>query len=813
MQQSKWNDGWKFWKDRDSFALVWNVPAEARTLSLPPDAMIEDPADPESPNGGNTGFRSAECDTYVKQFIAPEAWAGKTVLVKFEGVYMNALVYLNGQLVAQRPYGYSAFYARLDDYLRINAENELRVLVRAGAMPNSRWYSGAGIYRDVWLLTAPKTHIAPDGVWLETESADAEAAVVRLKAELENEAAEAKEVTLRSVISSAEGEAAADSLRVFLLPGEKRTLTRRLTILNPRLWSDEHPALYRVDCRLLEDRTELDRQTVQTGIRLLQLDAKHGLRVNGVPVKLRGGWIHHDSGLLGAATYEESQLRQVRLLKQAGFNALRMSHQPASPAMLRACDALGVYVMDELADMWTRPKSAYDYALSFSDWWERDVEAMVREDRSHPGVILYSIGNEIPEIGTGGGSKTAHEIAERFRMLDPTRYTTAGINGVFAAGDRVPEIVADIAAEVSGGDGGGNVNDFMTLMDSHMDQIVTHPAVSERLEMACANLDVAGYNYMTARYASDAVSDPNRIMVGSETYPPEIARNWREVLRLPQVIGDFTWTAWDYIGEAGVGIPAYRLGEGGFGARYPAQLAFCGDFDLTGVRRPASYFRQIVFGLRTAPYLAVQDPRHYGKKLIKTPWVYSDAHHSWTWPGCEGKPVVVEVCGRAAEAELLLNGTSLGRKPIPKDGPEECRALFDISYAPGTLTAVLYDEEGTECGRDTLETTGAPTSIVLTEEPFQPEDQLRFFRVTLADAAGRSVDSPVYDLLLQARAADGALLGFGSGDPKSEHNYNEGLARTLCGTALAVLQSPRPGQPISLSVGAEGLQSASVLLS
>ena len=555
MKMEKWNEGWKFWPDKDSFALVWDIPETAREVTLPHDAMIEEAADENSPNGGNTGFRNGECYTYVKLFTAPKEWKTRKVQVRFEGIYMNAMVYLNGQLIAKRPGGYSVFYADLNDYMRYDKENELRVLVRAGAMTNSRWYSGAGIYRDVYLCTGGLTGIVPDGVRVQTENLDgivngqAELAVLKVETEIEQRESVSKDILLETVITDPSGkEIVKESTHVFLTAGEKRTLQQRIAIENARLWSEAAPALYQVKSSLFcaECGEVLDEAESSMGIRTLALDAKRGLRVNGEEVKLRGACIHHDSGILGAATFEEAQYRQVKLLKEAGFNAIRMSHHPMAPAMLRACDRLGMYVMDELSDMWNRMKSNYDYGLVFEEWWREDVEMMVRKDFNHPSVVLYSIGNEIPEIGTDGGSKTGHEISALFHELDPVRYTTAGINGVFAAGDSIPEIVADISADMQAkGEISGNVNDFMTIMDTKMDQIVVHPAITKRLEKACATLDVAGYNYMTARYALDKENYPNRVIVGSETYPPEIARNWAEVEKYAHVIGDFTWTGWD----------------------------------------------------------------------------------------------------------------------------------------------------------------------------------------------------------------------------------------------------------------------------
>ena len=811
MIEQKWNDNWKFWVDKDSFALVWDIPEIARDISLPHDAMIEKPAHVDSLNGGNTGFRDGDIYTYVKMLHAPEEYKEKTVTLKFEGVYMNAFVYVNGQLAAKSPFGYTTFYAPLNDFLKYGEDNEIRVQVRAGAMTNSRWYSGAGIYRDVYLLESGLMHIVPEGVQVKTENADDAYATLRVATELENKTAVPQDLVIETVIKdNEENVVAKECTFATIFAGENRTLKQRIIVENPKLWSAENPKLYTFETKVYEntEAKELLDEAVDTfGIRTLAVDAKRGFRVNGKTVNLRGGCIHHDSGLLGAATYEDAQYRQILKMKEAGFNAIRMSHHPMAPAMLRACDEIGMYVMDETFDMWNRLKSNYDYGLYFQEWWEKDVTAMVRKDYNHPSVVLYSVGNEIPEIGTDKGAQTCQELSDKIRSLDDTRYTLASINGVFAAGDKVDQIVADVVAGLSAeGKIDGNVNDFMSLMDGHMDEIVVHKTISERLEKACAGVDIAGYNYMTARYEQDGKTYPNRVIVGSETYPPEIARNWELVERLPHVIGDFTWTGWDYIGEAGVGIPAYKWGEGGFGAAFPAQLAYPGDFDITGFRRPASYYREAVFGLRKKPYIAVQNPTHYGEFLIKTPWVISDAAASWNWDGMEGKPAIVEVYAQGDEVELLLNGTSLGKKAAGKEAG--FRTLFETTYEPGILTAISY-ENGHEIGRNELVTAGCERTLCVEKEEYvglkNAKQELVYVQVEMRDQNGVLVADDNQKITL---SVDGEVevLGFGSGNPKPNYNFNEGVTELFGGRAQIIVKKPEGKATLTVTAenGIEG---------
>ncbi len=649
MKKNNFNAGWSFWENKDSFALIWNIPDKAITVDLPYEPMILNKAYEDSTNGGSTGFRDSEVYTYVKLIDVSESDRDKVFKLQFEGIYMNALVYVNGQLAGKNPFGYSRFNVSLNRFLKYGAKNEIRVEARSGAMTNSRWYTGAGIYRDVYLLESGLTHISADGVRIKTENIDCNDAVITVATDIKNTLNTSLDLVLVNEIYFNQTLITKEKSVISTFDNEERTYNQRILIEDAKLWNEDSPNLYKCVSKLYNDKEELIDENIESfGIRTLSVDAKKGLRVNGQEVKLRGACIHHDSGLLGANTYFDAQYRQIKLLKDAGFNAIRSAHQPISVAMLKACDELGMYVMDELSDIWTRCKSNYDYGLYFDEWWQFDLESMVKKDYNHPSVVMYSLGNEIPEAATKLGVNISSKLNNRIKELDDTRHTLISLNAVFAAGEFVDEIVADVVADLkSKGKIEGNVNHFMQLLDAHLDDFVRHDTISGIIEKACATTDIAGYNYMTGRYEMDGVNYPNRVIVGSETYPPDIARNWGLVEKLSHIIGDFTWTGWDYIGEAGVGIPAYKFGEGGFGAKFPAQLAYCGDFDLTGRRRPLSYYREIVFGRRVEPYIAVQNPAKYGERLIKTPWILSDTLSSWTYEGFEGKPVVTEVyaCG------------------------------------------------------------------------------------------------------------------------------------------------------------------------
>lgn len=783
MKVEKWNDGWLYWKEEDAFALVWEISPEAKKVTLPHDAMLEEYACEESRNKGNTGYRDGGVYQYSKELAPKEAERDLVFMIRFEGVYMNAFVYVNAQLVTRHPYGYTGFYVCLNDYLKFGQKNEIRVVVRNSGMANSRWYSGGGIYRDVYLLKGDRTYLRPDGTFITTETLEDAAAVILVENEICSKTYGLREIYLETAILDPSGtQVAAEKVPVTVMEGEQRKLECRFYIEKPKPWTAETPSLYKMIARIYDDtQTLIDEKEESFGIRTLRVDAARGFRVNGKPVKLRGACIHHDSGIIGAATFYDAEYRRISKLKEAGFNCVRMAHHPSAPALLRACDELGMYVMEEAFDMWDRCKAENDYALFFDQWWESDVEAMVRTAYCHPSVILYSVGNEIPEIGTGHGAKRCHELTSKIKSLDKTRFTLAGINGVFSVGEMIPQVVSDVVG--NNGDGqGGNVNDFMAAMFGNMDKIVNHPEVSRRIEKACASTDIAGYNYMTDRYEPDGKAFPNRVIVGSETYPPAIAENWKIIKRNHHVIGDFTWTGWDYLGEAGVGVISYGESGAGMGMPFPCQIAYTGDFDVTGFRRPASYFREIVFGRRTEPYLCVQRPQRYGQLQHPTPWSLTDAVESWSFPGYEGKPVVVEVYAPGDEVELLVNGASVGRQ---KAGEEAgYRVLFETVYEPGTIRAVSY-ENGKETGSMELVSAGAPESV-RAEVTTGIRGELYYIDLLHCDKEGRLITEE--DILITLTTDAEVELHTGSGSHSPLMDYKDGKTMTWNGRALAIVR-------------------------
>ena len=818
MRRTPFNDGWTVGAKTNSFAeLIAGAGGEPQLVTLPHDALI---GAQRSPSGhAATAYFPSGSWEYKKTFELSPDNRGSAVLLEFDGVYRDAQVLVNGSLVAHRPGGYSDFTVQVDHMLRFGAPNEVKVEARAH--DDSRWYSGAGIYRSVWLLQAGRVHLVPGGLRLVTPEFDDDVAMVTVSAEVRNQSLGMSNAVLRQEILDADGGCvAAAEAPVTTVPGDILTARQRLCVPAPHRWGPGDPYLYTCRASLLEAGQLVDEESTTFGIRTLTADPTRGLRVNGESVLLRGACIHHDNGLLGAATIDRAEERRVELLKEAGFNAIRSAHNPLSKPMLAACDRLGMLVMDETFDMWTQPKSEHDYALRFPDWWEADVEAMVRKDFNHPSVILYSIGNEIPEAGTPMGARVGRALAEKIRSLDSTRLVTEGISGLLVGG---AELFAQLAAsrqssaqdpddpdeKAQNPDEETGVNTAMTQIADRLNALMTAPIVAENSAQAASYLDVVGYNYMESRFVMDGDLYPNRVIVGSETHPAAIDTGWAAVRRHAHVIGDFTWTGWDYLGEAGIGRTVYgqsdsTLGIQSFLGEYPWRTAWCGDIDITGHRRPQSYYREIVFGLRTDPYLAVQRTGHHGVAGAGTPWSWTDVVSSWSWAGHEGAPVTVEVYADADEVELFVNGRSAGRQPT--GAGHRYRAAFETTYEPGLLEAVVW-RDGIERGRTAVNS--AKEEVVLDarlDRPVIAADPRDLAFVTLSLVDGDGTLHVLRDRRIDVQVeGPGVLQALGSANPATEEGFAGPTCTTFDGRALAIVRPIGEGR-ITVRATADGCE-------
>jgi len=486
-------------------------------------------------------------------------------------------------------------------------------------------------------------------------------------------------------------------------------------------------------------------------------------------------------------------------MKEAGFNAVRSAHNPASKALLTACDRLGVYVMDEAFDMWEKLKNYSDHALFFEKGWKDVIHSMVRVDFNHPCVILYSTGNEISEIGTKRGYDMNRQMCTLFHELDPSRFTTNGINGAFAAGNSLIEIAAHLTGKDESEFADGDINKFMFLVATAMDKIVQHPVVGDILARADSTNDVMGYNYMTARYLTDHEAYPQRVMVGTETYPKQIAENWNIIQTCPAVIGDFTWTGYDYLGEVG-GPDAY-----------PNLMNPAGDLDIIGVRRPVSYYRELVFGLTEKPYICVREAENFSKPRIFGPWKFTDGVRSWTFDGHDGDMVTAEVFSNGDSVELFLNGTSLGRKKNGEKGGYY--TSFDLPYTRGELRAVSYRDD-IIIGEDVLRTSNGTLHINLNIEDYRylsNNSDIVFVNISLVDEFGERAVLAKNRLHLSIDG-DAELLSFASISEIHDHGFLKTSVIPGEGGALAVLRLPTDAA-CTIKVSSEELTSAKINIS
>ena len=802
-----------------------------RMVDLPHDYMISGDVYADAPSGAASGYYNAGVAHYVREIDIPAKWAGERIALRFDGAMMNASVDVNGSLAALKHYGYAPFEADITRHVYPGEKNRIFVTVNPSMQPNSRWYSGAGLFRGVEIVHMPKLHVAFGGLSCYTKKIEyapdgrPETAFLQVSAEIMNGYSDNRlaQATF-SLIDDKTGKTVSTSRTMTQVqPLSSGTAYMTLTVDDPLLWSAETPRLYRLQATVRDmgtyrthmiesDRPTKDTESVLFGIRTVEADVRHGLRINGKTVKLRGGCLHHDNGPIGAVSLYDAEARKVRKLKEAGFNAIRTTHNPPSAALIEACDRLGMYVFDEAFDAWGMGKQPGDYSQFFSTDWEKDLTAFVKRDRCHPSVVIWSTGNEITErAGLNNGYVWATKLAETIRSLDPSRPVSNAICSFWNGLDDLmqAEQMRRWKESASGGlqnaDPGGK-KDLLW---------------EEYTEAFANGLDVVGYNYLEDRYAQDHVMFPERVILGSENFPREIGIHWPMIDKTPWVIGDFTWTAWDYIGEAGIGKATFydpgdpRIGDPwGAPSPFPWRTANDADFDVTGVIRPQGIYRRIVWGSKETGLFSY-DPAVVCKVETLSSWGFPGVWQKWNWPGQEGRPVDVAVFSGAEEVELFINGVGFGRK---KAGEAPIHGmpltfLFRAEYRPGTLEAVSFTG-GKEVSRAVIRTAGRPITVRLTAECSEMRADGRslcYVNAELIDKDGNIV--PDADTLLTAKAEGAAeLLGFGSGNPMTKENYAKGEFTSWQGRALAVLRTGYESGETRLTVSAAGIGSAELVL-
>lgn len=751
--------------------------APGKPVTLPHDAMLAEPRTALSAGGTNTGWYEGYDYEYQRTLTVPENELADTHILEFEGVYHNAEVWLNGQKAAFRPYGYTNFYVDYAPYLH-SGENELRVIARNADQPNSRWYSGAGIYRPVQLWTARGAHIALNGVKICTLSLDPAIVEVRVKTTAPG--------TVRLMVDDLPAmQQESDGEAVFTL-----------TLDNARLWTPETPNLYTCRVNFADDEV-----TETFGVRKVEWGTD-GFLLNGKRYIIQGACIHHDNGLLGAVCDPDAVARKVRLLKANGYNAIRSAHNPCSKALLTECDRQGMLVMDEYIDHWYIHKTEHDYVDYFNDWWHQDLTDMVEKDYNHPCVVLYSTGNEVSETAQKRGIALTKEMTDFLHELDDSRPVTCGVNiffnflssigfGVYSDEKAKKEAERAEKAKQRGEKtakkkavGSQFFNNLAGLLgDEFMKRGATLHGCDVKTRDAFANMDIAGYNYGIYRYKHDLKKYPQRLILGSETFCND-AYKFRELAKQePRLVGDFVWAGMDYLGEVMVGSWEYADYAETFDGGLGWVSAGSGRIDLTGKPLGEALYTRVALEADNGPYIAVCPVNHTGDRHSPSAWKMTNAMPSWSWTGCEGRKANVEVYARAARVELVLNGRTVGSKTLKND----CLARFSIPYESGTLEAVSYDAADHEMGRCKLQSAGGTTRLTLdAEEPAAKPGHLCYVRLRYTDENG--ITKPLARGNIQVQVRGGTLVGLGSACPFNKHSYLDSETDTYYGEALAIVR-------------------------
>ncbi len=812
MKTYSFNEGWKYAHlDQEDW----------KEVTLPHDAMIDEERSDDAACGVNGCWIEGKDYEYVKTFTLPEDLKGQVLTLEFEAVYMTPEVYLNGEQVAFRPYGYTNFYVDITDKVKFGEENTIRVIARNAAQPNSRWYSGAGIYRPVWLHVQNQKHIKINGLKIRTASVNP--ATIEVKVAVNQPGTVAVKVTK-------DGEVVASGDIACNEEDDEAVIT--FEIDGAKLWTPDTPELY--ECTADYDG---DTVTEKFGIRTATADAANGFCINGERVIIRGACIHHDNGILGARCYKDAEYRKVAILKKAGYNAIRSAHNPCSKYMLQACDELGMLMMDEYVDMWYIHKCKYDYGNYVMDWYERDITDMIDKDYSHPCVVMYSLGNEVAETAQEKGIEFFKTMKDVCKKLDPDRIVTTGVNIFFnflssigmgqysdekaekeakAAEKKAAKAAAKAEKEAAkaaengtaadadnAGDAGKPAkakkkkavgseffNNLAGMMGNGFMKTMATMYFCDVTTRGCyAVMDAAGYNYGIKRYKHDAKKYPERVILGSETFCCDAYMFWEIARTTPSVIGDFVWSGIDYLGENGIGAWEYSDYCPDFSHGNGWMTAGAGRVDLIGTELGEALYTKVAFEQEKGPFLAVVPVNHTNDKHSPSAWKFSNAITSWSWNGEDGKPAQVEVYSRAPKVALYVNGEKVATKKFKKN----CRFVFKTTYYSGTVKAVEIDENGNEGASCELHTAGDNTVLtVAPEKTTVKPGELCFVRLRFTDEAGTVKPLKRGDVTVQAE--NGERLAVGSAAPYFTGSYLADTTDTYYGEAMTVIKAGESGE-------------------
>lgn len=799
------NSGWRFSRDSVAGAEIPGYDdSKWKVTDLPHDYSIMDLPDNDTPdqigpfsrkspgNGNSTGHVIGGTGWYRKTFVVDKADEGKTVILSFDGVYMETEVWVNGKRAGINKYGYSPFWFDITSMLNAAGQNNVIAVRVDNQGRNSRWYSGSGIYRNVHLTITQPVHVAPWGVYVTTPEINQHSAVVTISVTTRNDGEKKTNAQITINIKDKNGRLVTTAKEKILLAGNSENITKKqIEVNDPLLWSLESPDLYTAEIITETNNKVTDSYNQSFGIRSIEYSAAKGFLLNGQQVKLKGGCMHHDNGLLGSAAFDRAEVRKVELMKANGYNAIRCAHNPPSEVFLNACDKIGMLVIDEFTDMWEYYKNPQDYSRFFIEWWNKDLTGMILRDRNHPAVIMWSIGNEIYEKNDSTRLRIGKQLSERVRMLDNTRPVTQALTDFF------------------------------------------YPEGWDLSAPAFELLDICGYNYAFKKFESDHRNYPERVMVTTESYPAEAFDYWKVVEENPYVIGDFVWTSMDYIGEVAIGNASYSPASqskvvgvpSGFKlpaginifdlqvkkpSSWPAFVAWCGDIDITGEKKPQMLYRDVLWN-NSKLEINVHEPISEGFIENISTWGWPNEWPSWNWKGSEGKPLSVRVFTKAPHVKLELNGKVIGEKEMKAD--DKYIAVFEVLYQPGELKAVA-SYSGNEVVSKVLRTTGDPVAIRLVPDRNKikaDRNDLSFVKIEVVDDNGQVVplDSIPVKLIL---SGNGEIAASGNANPKDMESVNKPLLKTYKGKALAVIRPAGKEGNIKLTAESQGLKSGELVI-
>ena len=772
-----------------------------RQLNIPHDWSIEGEYSKEEPTGGSGGYLPSGIGWYRGHFQMTKDDLSKIIWIEFDGVYMNSNVWLNGHHLGNYPYGYSSFYYDLSTYF-VEGENVIAVRVDNSKQPNTRWYSGSGIYRHVWLVKIDPLHIAHWGIYTTTPFVSLDSARINIKTKIENQDKETRQGKLQIFLIDNNGNEVAQTESSFSVEsGGSSEINQQLKVSSPKLWSIENPNMYKLHSIIYDGNKKIDEVTTDIGIRKIEYDVDRGFFLNGKHIKMNGVCLHHDGGCVGAAVPEAVWERRLKKLKEMGCNAIRTSHNPPAPEFLDLCDRMGFLVMDEAFDEWTYGKRKYGYHDYFDKWVDKDLTAMIQRDRNHPSIVIWSVGNEIPEQKDPKGTELLKPLIDICHSEDPTRLVTSALDNIAA-------------------DGGATTLGFMNM------------------------LDIVGYNYVDRwhkrrelYYSIDRHDHPNWKMIGTESisnsggirgeysfgddtssvqpdrdfwmsesilnnkshrflpsynyWMVESEQLYKFVRTRDYVIGDFMWTGIDYLGES----------------NWPNKNASFGVLDLCGFPKDGYYF--------------------YQSQWTDKPMIHLFPH--WNWKSREGQVIPVLCYTNCDAVELFLNGKSFGEKRLefPRPGTSggwnkydkprvfpttsDLHLQWDVPYEPGTLKAV-GKKDGKIVYTEEIKTTGAPYAIQLNvykDTIVSNAQDVAQIEVRIVDSEGNVVPT-ANNLVTFSVGGEGKIIGVDNGNPQDHNTYKINKRNAFNGLCFVIVQSINKPGKIRLTAKSEGLKEKTI---